>query len=1480
MNKPLLVFIPSIILAVQFMAAQSDPCSGATTITVNSSCVTQSYNVTSSFGADVTPSCGNAGRDGWYKFTLASAQTVTITATTNRNLVLALYTGSCGSLTEVACENSGGSGTTETLVASLGSGTYFLQVHRVNTNPNDMTGNICVYTSASAPANDNCSGSMALTSGSSCTYTNVNSAGATNSGVSATCGSGPDDDVWFSFVAVTSSHTVNVAGSASYDAVLQVFSGSCGSLTSIGCVDASLSGGTESVTVTGLTPGATYYIRVFDYGTGAPSTTTFDICVVTNTPPANDNCSGAFNLVSNSSCSYTSGTSLNGTLSTPAATCGSNADDDVWYMFTATNTQHQVNVTGASNYNAVLEVYSGTCGSLTSMQCVNSTGQGNTETVNLSGLTVGQTYYIRVFHNGAGSSSTPTFNICVVDGNPCTLGSGATTVGSLPYSITGQTTCGAVNDLTSSNVTGYCGASYYYDGEDAVYVFTPTTTGQVDINLTSASGSYTGLMLHDGCPTAGGGCIGYNQSSSGTKSLTVCVTAGITYYLIIDSWPSPACNPYNLSISAPYGSGAPANDLICNATLLSLGVPVTGDNFCASASGEPAVPGCWTTGNRNTVWYSVVCPASGTLKIKTAGSSLHNTQIAVYSGTCSSLTYVNCNDDATGCGSSSDLSSELSLTGLTAGATYYIAVDGNDDEMGTFSIVAVDGSSPYPIVSGQECVAPNPVCNATFTVSNPGYGGYGFTCDLPSSYCLASAERSVVWYSIPINAAGTLVFDLVPNDFNCSSQDETDYDFAIWKTTGSGSVTCTQIFNGAATPLRCNYSYLGVTGMNPGGNAPSSLSATVCPTCSPCPSYSPTSYYDAAYEDGLTVSSGEVYLLAISNYSNSTSGFHIDFRTSPIGYVGSTATSVTWTGGDPSVPTVWTDADNWGGCNSPACTIDATVAPFSNQPVLTTGTTFYAKDVTVQPGATLTLQANSTLEICGSFTNYGTLVMAPTSTLRFVGSATQNLVGALTGTNMLGKLEINKTGGQVNLQSDVDMSGYFYTINGTSIFNTNQHYVKVGGIFNNFNGNSTYTNTGTAGTLEFNGTGPQFYNQGASQLDLNFVVMNNSGSGVTLSSDMFIKSSTGTLTLTNGIISTGSNRVDVANGTATSVSTGNTNSYISGNLYRTLSGSAGSYDFPLGTSSSYQRANITFTTATTIPRIQSRFDSWPSGPNTQGGTECSTTYNLPSQNNGYWTLTASANPTSGTYNCTLYPTGATNTAGANGWTVEKSSVVGGPWILNGTCAASTVAVVNRTGMNGFSVFGVAQATNPLPIELLSFTGHSEGEQNLLEWVTATELNNDYFTVERSVDGILYEEVGRTPGAGNSNMELSYMMYDPYPYYPLTYYRLKQTDYNGEYSYSPMISISNQNEGGVEFGGVYPNPSEGIFNVKMYSSGNYSITISIVDIYGHTVYTENRSLTMGEQTLMVDGHRWASGVYFIHIISSNKQLNVMQKVIRK
>jgi hypothetical protein len=119
----------------------------------------------------------------------------------------------------------------------------------------------------------------------------------------------------------------------------------------------------------------------------------------------------------------------------------------------------------------------------------------------------------------------------------------------LPYASAGQTTCGEGDDVTALNVTNICGSNSYYGGEDVVYSFTPTATGVININVTS-SGSYMGLMLYNGCPNAGGACIGNAQSSAGNQTLCVAVVSGQPYYLIIDSWPSPTCNPFGITISA------------------------------------------------------------------------------------------------------------------------------------------------------------------------------------------------------------------------------------------------------------------------------------------------------------------------------------------------------------------------------------------------------------------------------------------------------------------------------------------------------------------------------------------------------------------------------------------------------------------------------------------------------------------------------------------------------------------------------------------------------------------------------------------------------------------------------------------------------------------------------------------------------------------------------------------------------------------
>ena len=111
----------------------------------------------------------------------------------------------------------------------------------------------------------------------------------------------------------------------------------------------------------------------------------------------------------------------------------------------------------------------------------------------------------------------------------------------------------------------------------------------------------------------------------------------------------------------------------------------------------------------------------------------------------------------------------------------------------------------------------------------------------------------------------------------------------------------------------------------------------------------------------------------------------------------------------------------------------------------------------------------------------------------------------------------------------------------------------------------------------------------------------------------------------------------------------------------------------------------------------------------------------------------------------------------------------------------------------------------MPIELVDFTVEREGEVALIKWETATEINNDYFTLERSKDGVAYEVIAVIQGAGNSSNEIEYRFIDEFPLTGISYYRLKQTDYNGNYTYSDKKSIYLESETEML---IYPNPSNG------------------------------------------------------------------------
>lgn len=188
------------------------------------------------------------------------------------------------------------------------------------------------------------------------------------------------------------------------------------------------------------------------------------------------------------------------------------------------------------------------------------------------------------------------------------------------------------------------------------------------------------------------------------------------------------------------------------------------------------------------------------------------------------------------------------------------------------------------------------------------------------------------------------------------------------------------------------------------------------------------------------------------------------------------------------------------------------------------------------------------------------------------------------------------------------------------------------------------------------------------------------------------------------------------------------------------------------------------------------------------------------------------------------------------------------------------------------------ATGILPIQLISFTGKNDGERNILTWLTASEKNNDYFTLEHSQDGINFEKVNDTKGAGNSSSTLTYYGYDTNPYEDITYYRLKQTDFDGKFEYSHLVSI-NVSDYKNQLSNIHPNPTNASVNFDVYSNKNDNALIQVISFTGKTLIEKLQSLEKGNNSLDINLDNMKNGVYLLKVTFEKSGDTFINKVIK-
>jgi hypothetical protein len=266
---------------------------------------------------------------------------------------------------------------------------------------------------------------------------------------------------------------------------------------------------------------------------------------------------------------------------------------------------------------------------------------------------------------------------------------------------------------------------------------------------------------------------------------------------------------------------------------------------------------------------------------------------------------------------------------------------------------------------------------------------------------------------------------------------------------------------------------------------------------------------------------------------------------------------------------------------------------------------------------------------------------------------------------------------------------------------------------------------------------------------------------------------------------------------------------------------------------------------------------------------------------GAWTLVPNALGW-----CGLYASCATHT------------LYGDDGLAQGDCRNSDVdwisATVSVTGLSGSTSLEILlEARNssaseqiqfdnilvegffPLPIELLSFTGRYNGTYAELEWETASETDNNYFELQRSLDGHNFEAIATVDGAGTSN-RLQHYEYGDIQFSNLTedatiYYRLKQVDFNADFSYSDIVPIRIQQQSFDEIL-LYPNPATNAVNLEVFMDRAEPLELKIYNTMGQLMQATKQQAVKGVNTIQLPLESLSKGMYVASLSNGYKTIS--------